>query len=204
MSSTPSGPVPPVGAEDPPGDIDEVTDAVLTASRLLVAVSARSITAVGEEVTLPQFRMLVVLAGRGPLRAGALADLLDVHPSTATRMTDRLVGAGLIVRVGNPDNRREVIVGLTDAGRRLVDDATRRRRAEIAEIVFQDGPAAARQPGRRPAGVRRRRRRADHRLQPRRLRPRLDLATTTPPRYDHDGTTTSDDEIGASSNFDAA
>jgi DNA-binding MarR family transcriptional regulator len=127
-------------AEPATGSIDEVTDAVLTASRLLVAVSARSISAVDEDITLPQFRMLIVLAGRGPLRAGVLADLLDVHPSTATRMADRLVHARMLDREGNPDNRREVIVRLTDTGRRLVDDVTRRRRAEIATIVARMDP----------------------------------------------------------------
>lgn len=39
--------------------------ALLTASRLLVAVSARSLAAVEESLTLPQFRMLVVLDSRG-------------------------------------------------------------------------------------------------------------------------------------------
>ncbi|CAM5308255.1 hypothetical protein SBADM41S_12362 [Streptomyces badius] len=43
-------------------DVDAVTEAVLTASRLLVAVSARSLAEVEERVTLPQFRMLVVLS----------------------------------------------------------------------------------------------------------------------------------------------
>ncbi len=124
----------------PGSAVDEVTDAVLTASRLLVAVSARSIAAVGEDVTLPQFRMLVVLAGRGPQRAGELAELLDVHPSTATRMADRLVGAGLIDRVANPQSRREVIVALTEPGRLLVEEVTARRRAEIATIVARLDP----------------------------------------------------------------
>ncbi|MBS2539761.1 hypothetical protein KGQ20_44170 [Catenulispora sp. NF23] len=44
------------------GDVDRVTDAVLTASRLLVAVSARSLNEVEDSLTLPQFRALVVLA----------------------------------------------------------------------------------------------------------------------------------------------
>ena len=105
-----------------------------------MAVSARSLTAVGEDVTLPQFRMLVVLASRGALRAGDLADLLAVHPSTATRMADRLVTAELVDRLGNPDNRREVIVQLTATGRQLVEDVTRRRRAEIAAIVARLDP----------------------------------------------------------------
>ncbi|GAA4967825.1 hypothetical protein GCM10023238_39660 [Streptomyces heliomycini] len=46
-------------------DVEAVTRAVLTASRLLVAVSARSLTAVEDRVTLPQFGWLVVLSTRG-------------------------------------------------------------------------------------------------------------------------------------------
>lgn len=41
-------------------------------------------------VTLPQFRMLVVLVA-GPTNLSGLAAALDVAPSTATRMVDRLV-----------------------------------------------------------------------------------------------------------------
>jgi len=41
-------------------------DTVLAASRALVAVAARSLAAAGDEVTLPQYRALVVLAARGP------------------------------------------------------------------------------------------------------------------------------------------
>ena len=45
---------------------DELVDTVLAASRALVAVAARSLAAAGDEVTLPQYRALVVLAARGP------------------------------------------------------------------------------------------------------------------------------------------
>lgn len=116
-------------------DVDALTDAVLTASRLLVAVSARSLAAVEETITLPQFRMLVLLDGRGALRISSLAELLDVNPSTATRMVDRLAATEMIVRQPNPATRREVVVELSDGGRRVVRDVTRRRRAAISRIV---------------------------------------------------------------------
>ncbi len=64
-------------------DVDAVTRAVLTASRLLVGVAARSLAEVEERVTVPQFRMLVVLSTRGATKLVALADLLQVAPSTA-------------------------------------------------------------------------------------------------------------------------
>ncbi|SDG05575.1 DNA-binding transcriptional regulator, MarR family [Lentzea fradiae] len=125
-------------------DVDALTDAVLTASRLLVAISARSLAAVEETITLPQFRMLVILDSRGSMRISALAELLDVNPSTATRMIDRLVTTGMVARQSNPATRREVVVELTEEGRRVVRGVSRRRRAAIGRIVAKM-PEAERQ-----------------------------------------------------------
>ncbi|MYS27248.1 MarR family transcriptional regulator, partial [Streptomyces sp. SID7804] len=127
----------PAGAVD---DVEAVTRAVLTASRLLVAVSARSLAAVEDRVTLPQFRMLVMLSTRGATKLVALAELLQVAPSTAMRMVDRLIAAGLADRQTNPANRRETLLRLTDEGRRTVEYVTARRRAEIAAIVERLAP----------------------------------------------------------------
>ncbi|MEU9640207.1 MarR family winged helix-turn-helix transcriptional regulator [Streptomyces tendae] len=121
-------------------DVDAVTREVLTASRLLVAVSARSLSAVEDRVTLPQFRMLVVLSARGATKLVALADLLHVAPSTAMRMVDRLIAAGLADRQVNPDNRRETLLRLTPEGCRTVEEVTARRRTEIAVIVERLSP----------------------------------------------------------------
>ncbi|MEU9588526.1 MarR family winged helix-turn-helix transcriptional regulator [Streptomyces sp. NPDC048219] len=127
----------PAGALD---DVDAVTRAVLAASRLLVAVSARSLAEVEERVTLPQFRMLVVLSTRGATKLVTLADLLHVAPSTAMRMLDRLIAAGLADRQTNPANRRETLLRLTDEGRRTVEHVTSRRRTEVAAIVERLAP----------------------------------------------------------------
>ena len=119
----------------PSSDIDEITDAVLTASRVLVAISARSIASVDDAITLPQFRLLVVLDGQGPLKLTALAEHLDVNPSTVTRMINRLVNADLVDREPSPLSRREVVLKLTSTGRRVVRNVMSRRRAEIRKAV---------------------------------------------------------------------
>jgi DNA-binding MarR family transcriptional regulator len=116
-------------------------DAVLTASRTLVAVATMSLGAAAEDTTIAQYRALVVLASRGPQRVGDLAAVLDVNPSTAGRMCDRLVRKGLISRHRARADRRAVRVGLTPAGRRVVDEATARRRAIIAGILGRLPPA---------------------------------------------------------------
>ena len=69
-----------------------------------MAVAARSLAAVDDDVTLPQYRALVVLAARGPQLVGQLADTLAVHPSTATRLCDRLVVKKLVERAVSPEN----------------------------------------------------------------------------------------------------
>jgi len=79
-----------------------ITDALLTASRLLVAISAHSIALVDETITIPQFRALVILSNRGPVNLATLAGLLGVQPSAAGRLVDRLVSAGLIDRPPHP------------------------------------------------------------------------------------------------------
>src|SRR3954447_877524 len=116
-------------------ELEAVTDAVLLASRALVAVASRSIAAVDDAVTLPQFRALVVLDGAEGLNVGALANELRIQPSTATRLCDRLVRKRLARRRINPSNRREVTIELTAAGSAMVRDVTARRRREIVAIM---------------------------------------------------------------------
>jgi DNA-binding MarR family transcriptional regulator len=78
--------------------------------------------------------MLVVL-DQAPSNLTSLAEALDVIPSTAMRMVDRLTAAGMLEREPNTANRREILIHLTGKGRHTVHQATERRRAEIARIV---------------------------------------------------------------------
>lgn len=112
-----------------------VTDAVLLASRALVGVAARALAAQDLDVSLPQFRVLVVLAGGGALPSSTLADQLGVSPSTITRMIDRLVSKDLVARLAAPQDRRQVHVTLTTSGQQLMQQVTRHRRAAIEQIL---------------------------------------------------------------------
>jgi DNA-binding MarR family transcriptional regulator len=130
-------------SEIAPPSQDQLVDAVLSASRVLVAIAARSLADVGEEVTLTQYRSLVVLASRGPQGVAALAEAVSVSPPTASRMCDRLVKKGLVTRRTDRRDRRQVRIALSPGGRRLVDAVTARRRTEIEELVATI-PAASR------------------------------------------------------------
>jgi DNA-binding MarR family transcriptional regulator len=114
---------------------DSIVDAVLTASRVLVAIAARSLGDLADEVTMTQYRTLVVLASRGPQSLAALAEAAGVTSPTATRMCDRLVRKGLISRRHDRGDRRLVRLSLAEKGRDLVAAVTERRRAEIARLL---------------------------------------------------------------------
>ncbi len=118
-------------------DDRDLVDAFVAASRALVAVAARSLSDLAEDVTLPQYRALVVLSTRGPQRAADLAAGLDVTPSTGSRMIERLARKHLVRRVRATDDRRTVRVHLTPAGKETVARVTDRRRAEIERILEQ-------------------------------------------------------------------
>ena len=129
----------------PGADTDVVVDAVLGASRALVAVAARSLATVADDVTLAQYRVLIELASQGPQRLADLATALKVDRSTATRMCDRLVRKRLITRRRSHEDRRVVRASLTPSGAELVAEVSRKRRAEIRRIVRRI-PAASRPP----------------------------------------------------------
>jgi DNA-binding MarR family transcriptional regulator len=119
---------------------DETVGALLVASRALVGVAARSLADIADDVTLPQFRALVVLS-RGESTVSALADLLDVHPTTASRLVDRLVRKKLVLRRASVEDRRSSVLSLSARGRRLVDEVTARRVEHLAAIVDRLSPA---------------------------------------------------------------
>jgi len=123
-------------------EIEAATQALLVASRALVAVAARSLAGI-DDITLPQYRALVVLTRTTPVTIGDLAEALDVHSSTATRLCDRLERKGLLRRKsGASSDRRVTYVVLTAQGRRLVDQVTEHRRRDIAAIVSLMQPDA--------------------------------------------------------------
>jgi DNA-binding MarR family transcriptional regulator len=109
----------------------------MLASRAFVGLTVRALAAVEAEVTLPQFRALVVLAVRGTLRSVDIAEELQVNPSTGTRMTDRLAAKGLVRRVRSTDDRRVVRLRLTRAGHAVVEQVMARRRGELERIVAE-------------------------------------------------------------------
>ena len=116
-------------------DLDAVISAVLRATQAFVGLALRSLAAAGTTITLPQYRMLAVLAGEDRQNVRDLARRLRVDRSTATRMCNRLVSAGLLHRAGDPADGRAVVISLTDEGRAVVAAVIQARRANVAALL---------------------------------------------------------------------
>ena len=92
-------------------------------------------------LTVPQLRVLFFLRDRPGATAGAIAQHLDVSPSTVTGLIDRLVRTNLVHRLPDAADRRVVGARLTDAGAHAIaglDEAGRER--FTAMLRAMDGP----------------------------------------------------------------
>jgi len=113
----------------------DAVEAAMGVARALVAVSVESMAVVGDVVTLPQLRVLVVVQARGPLDLGALAAVVGIHVSNASRTCDRLVVLGLLERADDPTDRRHIELRLSPAGAALLDAVLGRRRELVTGLL---------------------------------------------------------------------
>jgi DNA-binding MarR family transcriptional regulator len=70
-----------------------------------------------DRLTLSQYSLLIPLAAGGTARISQLAGEAGIAPSTATRIIDALERRDVVRRSPSPEDRRGVVVSLTDAGR---------------------------------------------------------------------------------------
>lgn len=69
------------------------------------------------EITYPQYLVLSALWEVDGQTIGALADRLGLDSSNVTPLVKRMEAGGLVSRLRNPDDERQVLVHLTEAGR---------------------------------------------------------------------------------------
>ena len=118
--------------------MERVTDAaaaVLETAESLLGVLDGSRVAQSPAVSPTQLRVLTTVARGRHTNMSRLAEALGVVPSSASRLCDRLEATGLLRRVPDPRDRREVRLLLTPAARRLLEELRDRRRAALAAVL---------------------------------------------------------------------
>lgn len=123
----------------PGGTSEEEALAFEVATRDLVGLALRSVADL--QMSLPQIRLLMVLGEHGPTSSSKCAQALGVAASSVTRLADRLHDSGHLTRRADTSRRSVVVLELTAAGRRAVEEVTSRRRQELRLALDQLEPA---------------------------------------------------------------
>jgi DNA-binding MarR family transcriptional regulator len=76
----------------------------------------------------------------GPLSPSQLAERERIQRPSATRIVDRLVSEGYVVRRPDPEDGRSCRVEITDAGHAHLDEARSRKAAFLAERITALAP----------------------------------------------------------------
>lgn len=113
------------------------------ATRGLLALNVLVLEFVEKRIGLASLRALQALQRLGPSLVTELGADLDLVPSSASRLSDRLAEAGLITRGVAPHNRRATVLELTDAGQTVLDEVVAHR-VELFEMVAADMDARER------------------------------------------------------------
>ena len=130
----------PATGDAPAGPDAAMVETLQAATRVLAGVALRSLDVLGGEVSLPQFRVLAVLADLGRARSGRVARALGLEASTVTRLADRLVNSGHVTRGRDPRHRGVVTLALTPSGEDLVARVLQWRRDELSRSLGHLAP----------------------------------------------------------------
>jgi DNA-binding MarR family transcriptional regulator len=127
----------PVALEGPDAAAaDEVSQAVAK----LVAMWGSALGQVAPSLSGYQFRALEVVHREPGVNMTGLAETLSVGAPACSRLCGRLETAGLLERRPRPGNRREVVLGVTAEGRRVVRAVTARRHRDLAASLARLAP----------------------------------------------------------------
>jgi DNA-binding MarR family transcriptional regulator len=86
------------------------------------------------DLSVPQFRTLAFLNRHPGASLSDLAEHLGVSRATASAITERLVQRSLVDRRERPEERRHVVLKLTQAGSEYLQQIRKTTRAQIATI----------------------------------------------------------------------
>jgi DNA-binding MarR family transcriptional regulator len=83
-------------------------------------------------VTLTELSAMGTLSKHGAMSAGELATCEKVQPPSMTKVLAKLEERGLVRRDVHPNDRRQAIIAITDAGGALLDSERRSRDAWLS------------------------------------------------------------------------
>jgi DNA-binding MarR family transcriptional regulator len=116
-------------------DVELDLEPLMAASRTINAVIVRSMASVDRALSVPELRVMVILARVEQASLTEVAERLGVNASNASRACDQLVKRRLVRRKEDAQDRRRVVLTLSASGERVVQRVMDRRRELFEEIV---------------------------------------------------------------------
>jgi DNA-binding MarR family transcriptional regulator len=138
MATPPAPTTPPA----PNSSTSETAAAVDAAAQALLALFDTAREQAHTILSNSQLRALQVVERDEGLNLGALADAMGLLLSSASRLADRLIAAGMLDRTTSNIDRREVSLRLTVDGRALLSDLREDRRRRLDHVLAGMAPAS--------------------------------------------------------------
>jgi DNA-binding MarR family transcriptional regulator len=121
-------------AAGPPADSGSLSDQLVQLVRVMHALKAQA--ASGPDARERAAHVLLFPLTRiGPLRQGALAELVHADPSTVSRHVASLVERGLVRRIADEQDGRASRLVVTPAGAAVVDQMRAERDGLLAQVT---------------------------------------------------------------------
>lgn len=86
-------------------------------------------------ISMTQLHVMHLLEHHGELAMSRLAETLDVSVSAATGLVDRVEERGFVERIRVSEDRRVVMVRITDTGRQMLEDVELLRVGIIGQVL---------------------------------------------------------------------
>ncbi len=119
---------------------ESLDEHILTASRIMVNILAESLLEEqAESISVAQFRIMDMIANLTD-KPSEIAKALGVSPAAISSLLDKLEWKGLLVRGFNRNDRRRVVLQLTETGRGIVERVNAQRRKRLGRVLRQMQP----------------------------------------------------------------
>jgi DNA-binding MarR family transcriptional regulator len=115
----------------------QVCFALSVATRSVLSVYRPILEPMG--LTHPQYLVMLALWGQSPLAVKELIEMLQLDGPTLSPLLKRLEAAGLVTRTRDPDDERQLRIGLTDKGRALREQALNVPPSVVAKLGMSLG-----------------------------------------------------------------
>jgi DNA-binding MarR family transcriptional regulator len=113
--------------------------------RRVISILARELnsSSTGAGLTPSQASVLGLIVARGPIGIGELSEREGLNPTMLSRVIGKLYSAGLIDRIRDPADLRNVSVVSTPAGRRVDKQVKARKAAAVSQWMAMLSPEGA-------------------------------------------------------------